>query len=141
MISRLNLNAKLEKLQEYVRYLKEYQKHPLKELQKDYTLTGAVLHYLQISIECVIDIGEVIISELKLRKPADGREVFKILAENEIIPSEFAERFAPVASFRNILVHEYAEIDLDKVYSHLQNDLKDFDFYVQCIAEFVKTKG
>jgi uncharacterized protein YutE (UPF0331/DUF86 family) len=141
MISYENLNQKLEKLQGYTGYLKNYQNHTVEEIKEDHTLQGAVLHYMQLSIECVIDIGEMIISELKLRKPDEAREVFKILAENKVIPVDFAERFAPVASFRNILVHEYAAVDLDKVHNHLQNDLKDFDFYAKTIAKFIKSRN
>lgn len=134
------LNPKLEKLQEYLSYLKGYQKHSVEELKKDHTLQGAVLHYLQLAIECVIDIGELLISGLKLRKPEEAREVIKILAENKIIPADFAERFASIAGFRNILVHEYADIDLNKVYEHLKNDLQDFDFYAKCIAQYIKSE-
>lgn len=140
MIDFINLSYKLEKLREYVSYLKDYQKHTIEELKNNHTLQGAVLHYLQLVIECVLDIGELLISELKLRKPEEGREVLKILAENKIIPEDFAERFAPIAGFRNILVHEYANVDLGKVYAHLQNDLKDFDFYSKCIAQYISSK-
>ncbi len=137
MIKYVNLNPKLEKLQEYLAYLRNYQKHKIEELKKDHTLQGAVLHYLQLTIECVIDIGELLISELKLRKPEEAREVIKILAENKIIPDDFAERFASVAGLRNILVHEYADVDLNKVYDHLQNDLRDFDFYARRITQYI----
>jgi uncharacterized protein YutE (UPF0331/DUF86 family) len=140
MIKYVNLNPKLEKLQEYSSYLRIYQKHTIEELKKDHTLQGAVLHYLQLAIECVIDIGELLISELKLRKPEEAREVIKILAENKIIPDDFAERFAAVAGFRNILVHEYTDVDLNKVYAHLQKDLQDFDFYAKCITQYITSK-
>lgn len=140
MINYVNFNPKLEKLQEYLFYLKDYQKHTIEELKKDHTLYGAVLHYLQLVIECVIDIGELLISELKLPKPEEARGVIKILAENKIIPDDFAGRFASVAGFRNILVHEYADVDLSKVYNHLQNDLRDFDFYAKCITQYIKSK-
>ncbi|MBU4343205.1 MAG: DUF86 domain-containing protein [Candidatus Omnitrophica bacterium] len=141
MINYVNFNPKLEKLQEYVSYLKDYQAHTLKELKKDHTLQGAVLHYLQLAIECAFDIGELLISELRLRKPEEAREVINILGENKIIPDDFAKRFAPVAGFRNILVHEYADVDLNKVYNHLQNDLQDFDFYAKCIAKYIKSRN
>ncbi len=140
MIDYVIINPKLKKLQEYVGYLKEYQRHTVEELKKDYTLQGAVFHYLQLAIECVIDIGEILISTLKLRKPEEAREVIKILAENKILPDDFAQRFAPIAGFRNILVHEYAEIDLNKVHRHLRNDLKDFDFYARKITQFLQAQ-
>ena len=96
------------------------------------------MHYLQLSIECVIDIGEVLISALKLPKPEDVRGVIEILGKNGIIPDEFARSFATVASFRNIIVHEYRKVDLDKVHEHLQSDLDDFDFYAKKIAQFLQ---
>jgi len=140
MIKYVNFNPKLGKLREYLSYLKGYQKCTIEKLKKDHTIQGAVLHYLQLTIECVIDIGELLISELKLRKPDEAREVIKILAENKIIPDDFAERFAPVAGFRNILVHEYADVDLNKVYNHLQNGLQDFDSYAKYIVKFLQSQ-
>lgn len=138
MTDYVNFNSKIERLREYATYLKDYQKHTINELKDNHTLQGAVLHYLQLAIECVIDVGELLISELRLRKPEEAREVFEILAEHNVIPGDFAKHFAAVANFRNILVHEYAKVDLDKVYAHLQNDLKDFDFYAKCVAKFLQ---
>lgn len=140
MIDYTDISSKLEKLQEYMGYLKEYQNKTLKELKSDHTLQGAVLHYLQLTIECAIDVGELLISALKLRKPEEAREVIFILAENKIIPDEFAKSFAAVAGFRNILVHEYTKVDLDKVYYYLQKKLNDFDYYAKSVANFVKSQ-
>lgn len=139
MINKLNFNPKMEKLREYLSYLKGYQKYSADDLKKDYTLQGAVLHYLQLSIECTIDIGETIISELRLPKPEEAKEIFKILAENKIIPEDFARRFSLAAGFRNILVHEYAEVDLIKVHSYLKNNLSDFDSFAKSIAQFIRS--
>jgi len=136
----ININERLEKLHEYVNYLKGYQGYSVEDLKKDHTLQGAVLHYLQLSIECVIDIGELIISRLKFSKPDQAREVIKILGDNKILTDDFASRFCSVAGFRNILVHEYAEVDLNIVHSYLQNSLKDFDIFAQSIAKFIKSK-
>lgn len=137
MIAKLSIHSKLEKLKEYSGYLAEYQKSSLEDLQSNHTLQGAVLHYLQLSIEVSLDIGEMIVSQEKLNKPQFARDVFGLLAEKGIIDKAFAQRFAPVASLRNILVHEYAEIDLAQVYRHLQADLKDFHLYAQHIAKYL----
>jgi uncharacterized protein YutE (UPF0331/DUF86 family) len=133
------ITPKLEKLQEYVTYLKGYQGHRLEDIKKDHTLQGAILHYLQLAIECVLDIGEILISGLKLKKPEQAREVLIILAENDIIPKDFAKSFSPIAGLRNILVHEYVDVDMDKVYGYLKNKLVDFDLYARKIAQYIKT--
>lgn len=137
----LTISSKLDKLKEYVNYLKDYQKYSLEQIKNDHTICGAVLHYLQLSIECTMDIGELIISTLNLRKPENSTEIFEILAEKSVISVDFVKRFKPAVNFRNILVHEYLELDLDKAYSHLQNDLADLDLYAKSIAAYVKQKG
>lgn len=35
-------------------------------------------------------------------------------------PCDFAQKFAPITGFRNILIHEYLDIDWDEVYKNLQ---------------------
>jgi uncharacterized protein YutE (UPF0331/DUF86 family) len=117
---------KLEDLKRYVQFLKSYQSHSKKELREDYTLRGAVERYLHLALECTLDIGEMIISKEGLRKSESCREVIEILGKENILPREFAKRFASAMGFRNILVHRYAEIDLNELYEHLQNDLQDF---------------
>jgi len=131
------VSRKLESLQEYVGYLKGYQKCTVEVLKRDPTLRGAVERYLHLSAECVIDIAEIMISELGLRKPEEYRESIDILGEAGIIPDKFAYYFSPVAGFRNILVHEYAKIDLTEVHRHLQKDLDDFEKFAKYIIEYL----
>lgn len=128
---------KLESLREYVGYLKGYRNCTIDDLKTDPTLRGAVERYLHLSAECVIDIAEIMISELGLRKPEEYRECIDILGEAGIIPGEFAYYFSPVAGFRNILVHEYAKIDLTEVHRHLQKDLDDFEKFAKYIVEYL----
>lgn len=140
MIDYKSIAARLDKLDEYVKFLKSYQSISFARFKKDYTLQGAVCRYFQLAVECITDIGELLISSLGLRKPKDAKEVITILGENKIISPGFAKRFAAVASFRNILVHEYLEIDFKKVHQHLQNDLEDFNFYARCITQYITSK-
>lgn len=128
---------KLEALREYAGYLKGYRNCTVDDLKTDPTLRGAVERYLHLSAECVIDVAEIMISELGLRKPEEYRESINILGEAGIIPGEFAHYFSPVAGFRNILVHEYAKIDLTEVHRHLQKDLVDFDKFAKYISEYL----
>lgn len=141
MIDYQNISARLEKLKEYVGYLKSYQKESFTQIKKDHTLQGAICRYFQLSVECVIDIAELLISSLGLRKPATGFEAIEILGENKIIPLRFSKKFAPIVGLRNILVHDYLKIDLNKVYKHLKEDLKDFNLFAKLISSFLKGKN
>ncbi len=129
---------KLEKLQEYVKILNSYKKSSIQDINEDFTLRGAVERYLEVSLECVLDIGEMVISKEGFRKPETYKEVIVILGEAGIFPIEFAERFAEAAKFRNILVHMYAEVDVGMVYDVLQNNLGDFDEFAKYIAAYLE---
>jgi uncharacterized protein YutE (UPF0331/DUF86 family) len=134
------VGRKLETLREYVGYLKGYQRFTSDDLKRDHTLRGAVERYLHLAVESVLDIAEMMIAEFGLRKPEEYRECIDILGEVGILPDEFAYRFAPVAGFRNILVHEYARVDLAEVHRHLQNDLGDFEEYARHVAMYLEKK-
>jgi uncharacterized protein YutE (UPF0331/DUF86 family) len=42
-----------------------------------------------------------------------------------------------MAGFRNILVHEYLEIDRHRVYHMLERDLADFDRFIKAISKLL----
>ncbi len=52
--------------------------------------------------------------------------------EEGIISLDLAETMQKIAGFRNILVHDYLEIDQQIVYATL-NKLQDFREFAQCI--------
>lgn len=133
--------TKLDMLREYVKILEGYQSLKLEDLQRDFTLRGAVERYMELALECALDIGAMIISIERLRRPGKYREIIEILGKKKILPKEFADKFAPAAGFRNILVHGYAEIDIKELYNHLQNDLDDLDKFARCVARYLKKKG
>jgi len=134
------INFKLEQLGEYVSTLREYQLYDIEEIRDNRTLRGAVERYMEISLACMIDICEMIISSEKLRRPDTYREVILILGQHDILPKDFAEKLAPAAGFRNVLVHMYTNIDLEKLYSHLQNDIDDLELFAEYIAKYLISK-
>ena len=131
--------AKLSKLQQYLNYLRELQKSSFEDFASDFKITGAVERYLQVSIECMIDIGNEIISSLLLRRPERYRDIPYILARSGVIPERFADTMASMIGFRNLLVHDYATINLKLVYEFLQTKLTDFEEFIRYIVEWLKT--
>ena len=129
--------SKLEMLEEYIAILKGYQHHDVEDLMRDHTLKGAVERYIEVALECMIDIGEMIISKEKLKRPDTYRDVFLLLGEHGILPNDFAKDLAPAAGFRNVLVHMYAKIDIDRLYYYLENNLEDMERFGEYIARYL----
>ena len=131
---------KLELLEEYITILRELQQYSFEEIKKDYLIRGAVERYLQVSLECMLDIGEIIISMEKIKRPESYKEIFRTLGENRILPEAFARKIEPAAGFRNVLVHMYAKLEMDRVYENLQNGVEDMELFIEYIARFLTEK-
>lgn len=138
MIDPKVIDSRLLKLKEYVKYLREASSLSLDEFKDDPRNYGSVERFLQVAIECCIDIGNHIISRLGLKRPDEYRDVFVILGDAGVIPADFAQELVPMASFRNRLVHLYWTVDKDEVYRILQTRLGDFDKFAEHIVKFVR---
>ncbi|MDG6229037.1 MAG: DUF86 domain-containing protein [Candidatus Thermoplasmatota archaeon] len=101
---------------------------------------AAAKYYLIVCIEAAIDLCNHIISKNKLRAPDDYADVFKVMGENHFFPSSFVDRLMQMARFRNRLVHIYWQIDVDIVYTILQDDLSDFERFLEYLREALNNK-
>ncbi|MEA3255826.1 MAG: DUF86 domain-containing protein [Candidatus Altiarchaeota archaeon] len=132
------IHRKLKLMEEYIKFLESYKTIDGEELEANYELRSAIERNFQVALEAVFDIGESIISHENLKKPESYREIIEILGDNGILSKEFANKFAPAAGFRNILVHMYAEVDVNELYEYLHNNLDDFDKFARYIAEYLE---
>lgn len=134
------ISLRLNHLREYLEILKGFRCVSIKEFKDDPVKRGATERYLQLAAEACIDIGEIIIAGENLKIPDESFEIFIILGAAGILPKSFALKFAPIARFRNLLVHEYVKIDFKKVHQYLQKDLGDFYKFQHSIARYLQKK-
>ena len=134
---------RLEFLRNEVAYLKRERDriHSFKEYVDDVRLRRAIERSLQISVEACLDIGRRLIALEGFRYPEDNRDVFRVLAEEGVVSKELLPTLLDMASFRNLIVHDYARIDDAKVYATLKKRLGDFDEYAKVIAAYLERCG
>ncbi|MBI3244219.1 MAG: DUF86 domain-containing protein [Chloroflexi bacterium] len=113
----------------------------LKELTADPLRWNGILHLLQVSIEHVTDISTHLLVGKNIDAPDSHRLIIRKLGEAGFLPDELAERLAPMASFRNIVVHDYLTIDPAIVADILQNHLNDFDEFALHIYDYLRREG
>jgi uncharacterized protein YutE (UPF0331/DUF86 family) len=126
MVSVDKIIYKLGQLDEFLSILKGMQDTSPESFLSDKILIGSAKYYLQISIECCLDIANHIIAAEGYRAPRDYADSFKVLEENTIINPEFCQKLRQMAKFRNRLVHLYGEIDDAYVLDFIKSDLTDF---------------
>lgn len=123
----------MDRLNECLQKLEPLRQRPLVEFQTDTYLRDIVERNLEVAAQCCIDIANRIIALENALRPTDYYESLLRLGEIGVLPIEFAQRFAPLGGFRNILVHEYLSIEWNIVYDNLQrlDDLARFAEYVR----------
>ena len=118
-------------------YLESKRGVKLEELISNYELRSAIERNLHVAIESALALGEMIISELGGEPPETNKEVFIRLGELGVIPSNFAERLAPLAGLRNILVHQYNRVDPQKILEFLPRIIRDLRDYIGYVMNFL----
>lgn len=110
----------------------------LDEYLDDDNIQAIVERRLQLAIQVCMDIGNYLIGQLGISVPDEQENVFLALGREGILSADLAKRMVGMVRFRNILVHDYLEIDSHIVYRNLAEDLGDFDqFAQQIIARFL----
>lgn len=91
-------------------------------------------HHLRLALEGVFHISTHILSRLPGGRAVEYKEVAKKMGELKIVPPEFAEKaLVPMAGMRNILVHNYSDIDAGKLYDIVKNHRQDIESFLKLI--------
>ena len=131
------LRKRLNKLDEYLSILDELRQVNQEAFNTQPQLYGSAERFLHLAIETVLDMGNHIIADENLGMVNHYSDIPNILADNGYISAELAQRWIRMIGFRNILVHDYLDIDRDIVYGVLQNNLADFETLKQAFAQFL----
>ncbi|MEJ5946809.1 HepT-like ribonuclease domain-containing protein [Pseudokineococcus basanitobsidens] len=106
-------------------------------LRDDALLAAAVERLLSRVVDLAVDVNaHVAVAELG-RAPADYRSSFQAAVDAGALPQELGDRLAPSAGLRDVIVHEYAQLDLDRVAAAVPLALDGYRDYVTAVAAFL----
>ncbi len=108
-------------------------------LSDSYKLNSAK-YLLIVGIEAAIDLCNHLISMNKFRQPEGYADTFKVMEEEVIIESGFADRLEMMARFRNRLVHIYWKIDDEYIYKILNENIDDLGSLVENISDHLDSE-
>lgn len=84
-----------------------------------------------------MDISHHIVADRNLPLPADSKSLFDLLARRKVVSKGLSVKLAAMAGLRNILVHDYLEIDRRRVYRALTTELRDFESFVRAVTRLL----
>ena len=138
MVDRFVVTARIGKIREYVALLRKIRTlADERHFVNDPLIYGNAERYLQLAIQAVLDISHHIVADRGLPLPGDSKSLFELLSRHKVLSKTLSARLAAMAGFRNVLVHEYLEIDRHRVYKALTSDLRDFDSFIRAVTRLL----
>ena len=115
-----------DKKEEIMKYLKELESilpTDIKEYKNSIKQRAYCERYFERIIEAVVDLVFIIIKEEELSIPDDDESSFHVLKDAGLISEEICGKLGAAKGMRNIIAHEYGEIDDEKVFHAVTEEL------------------
>lgn len=135
MIDEDLLLAKASKAYDFLRRIREKRSVNLGEFLGDLDRQESILFNLQMAIQNCIDMAAHIISDEELGVAGSTNEMFYMLQDHGYLPPRLTEKMVSAVGFRNLIVHQYGNVDLKKVYEIAQKDIGDLEEYLRAILK------
>jgi len=144
-MSQFNREAMLSKLSRMVDRLdnlKRFETISLSAYLEDEDCQLIVERQLERLIQSALDINKAFLKRAARStssEPISNYESFILMGEQGFIPLSLAQAIAPSGSLRNVLAHDYDDIDPNQVHAALQKALIQYPQYVRAIQTHLDT--
>jgi uncharacterized protein YutE (UPF0331/DUF86 family) len=88
------------------------------------------------AIEACVDVAQHLCSSEGWGPPADNGDAMTVLGKHGVLDPDLAVNMRQAVGFRNVLVHEYVEVD-DRIVLDRLTDLDDLDRFVEQVVTYL----
>ena len=128
--------GKKERIDECVRRIRTYMADSSdRDFFDDSLRLDAVEFNILRIIELCIDLANHVVRVRKLGIPKESRASFSMLAREGLIPKELSKLLEGMVGFRNVLIHDYRELDIEVMKDVIEHRLDDLVVFTVCVME------
>lgn len=138
MVNRDIVVAKMSNIQKNLTRLNEKQGISREVFLENRDIQDIVLLNLQASIQGCINLASHIVSDNDWGVAGSMAGLFDILCEKKVISDGVRCIMRSMAGFRNLIVHEYEELDMQRVYDIFNGKLGDFKSFLKEITIYMR---
>jgi uncharacterized protein YutE (UPF0331/DUF86 family) len=118
----------------HIARLRRHVHTPVAEITRDEDAWNALLMDLQQAVQACVDLALHACIDERLGAPSNGAEAFALLAKAGRIDAPLSVRLAGATALRNLIVHQYGELDANRVLSIVRHDLGDLEALLRALA-------
>lgn len=138
MVDTPRLTALLQRLRDEVTALRRLASREDADLFGAEDALPAAKYRMVVAVEAATDIADHIIAAEGLRPSTSFADSFRSLGEGGWLPDDLASVLEDAARFRNLLVHQYADVDDERVIEILRTRLGDLDRFVDTMTDHLR---
>jgi len=138
MIDRQLITRKMSLILEDVAAMTRLSQLSREQYLKDSINEALAERYLERAIGRMIDVNFHLVTESGHAPPKDYHESFVLLGTLGVMTADLAKELAMAAGLRNRIVHEYDDIDPERVYEALPLAVRRIPLYLDHIQRFVE---
>jgi uncharacterized protein YutE (UPF0331/DUF86 family) len=129
--------ALLQRLRGEVAYLAARATEDRRALRADEERLSGLKYRFVTALETVVSVAQHLCASEGWGPPTSNARSVALLGEHGVLDHDLADRLASAVGFRNVLVHQYAEVDDDRVVAHLDG-VGDLEAFVATTAAWVE---
>jgi uncharacterized protein YutE (UPF0331/DUF86 family) len=101
----------------------------------DERLSGLKYRFVT-TIEGVVNVAQHLCASEGWGPPKDNADSLRVLARHDVLGAQLADGLAHAVGFRNLLVHQYVDVDDDRVVGYLDH-LTDMSAFVASVSRWL----
>ena len=134
MVDRRIVAEKVDSAERSLKRVNSHRGESLEQFLSNNDAQDIVLFHLMQSIQACIDLAAHVVSDEELGLAASTRDFFYLLSDNGVISRDLSERMIKAVGFRNLVAHEYAKLDLERVYAIAAEGAKDVEEFLRVVV-------
>lgn len=128
--------TQLERIEQYHGELREKQRSLSRaDLAEETTEQRAVKRMFENAIQSCADLAKHVASTDFDFDGDTSKEAIRVLGREGVLNEETTDTLVAAVGFRNVLAHEYGDVDYDQVYENLQTGLDVYDAFSRQFAQ------
>lgn len=135
MVDRQIVIAKVALIEKSVARIRAKRPASLEQFLAETDLQDIVMFNIIQALQGCIDLAAHVVSDEGYGMAGSMNEFFYLLEGQGALPTNLVERMVLAVGFRNLCVHEYARLDLAKVYEITDSGITDIQEFVRLMLQ------
>lgn len=134
----LVMRRKMQRMVQYLDELEAMSHISLDEYLSEVRERRAVERLIQLIVDVAVDVNTHMVVDAGHPAPNDSRSSFMELGRLGALPPQIVKDIAPSVGERNIIVHQYEDLDDEIIHASIGQTLKLYREYVRCVLLYLE---